>query len=127
MLLPGIGAGGQQRLSDATILLLGCGALGSVAADILARAGVGHLVIVDRDIVDGSITVVEARFVIGEVVEGWNEALQLMKPGARWMLYIPSDLAYGEQAPPQIGPNRALVFNVELLDVMRGPEPQASN
>lgn len=52
MLLPGIGASGQQRLSDATILLLGCGALGSVAADILARAGVGHLVIVDRDIVE---------------------------------------------------------------------------
>jgi adenylyltransferase/sulfurtransferase len=52
MLLPGIGESGQQRLSDATILLLGCGALGSVAADMLARAGVGHLVIVDRDIVE---------------------------------------------------------------------------
>ena len=61
-----------------------------------------------------------ARFVIGEVVEGWNEALQLMEPGARWMLYIPSDLAYGEQAPPQIGPNRALIFDVELLDVAQG-------
>ena len=61
-----------------------------------------------------------ARFVVGEVVEGWNEALQLMQPGARWMLYIPSDLAYGEQAPPQIGPNQALVFDVELLEVTRG-------
>ena len=65
-----------------------------------------------------------ARFVVGEVVEGWNEALQLMKPGARWMLYIPSDLAYGEQAPPQIGPNRALIFDVELLDVAQGAGQQ---
>lgn len=61
-----------------------------------------------------------ARFVVGEVVEGWNEALQLMKPGARWRLYLPSELAYGEQAPPQIGPNQALVFDVELLEVTRG-------
>ena len=61
-----------------------------------------------------------ARFVVGEVVEGWNEALQMMQPGARWMLYIPSDLAYGEMAPPQIGPNQALVFDVELLDVTPG-------
>ena len=64
-----------------------------------------------------------ARFVVGEVVEGWNEALQLMQPGARWMLYIPSDLAYGEQAPPQIGPNRTLIFDLELLDVAEGVGP----
>ncbi len=62
-----------------------------------------------------------ARFVVGEVIPGWNEALQLMKVGANWKVFIPADLAYGEQAPPQIGPNRALVFDVELLDVMRGP------
>lgn len=61
-----------------------------------------------------------AQFVVGNVVEGWNEALQMMKPGARWMLYIPSDLAYGEMAPPQIGPNQALIFDVELLDVTEG-------
>jgi len=52
MLLPGFGEGGQRRLRDATVLLLGCGALGSVAADMLARAGVGRLVIVDRDFVE---------------------------------------------------------------------------
>ena len=52
MLLPDIGESGQQRLADSSVLLLGCGALGSVAADMLARAGVGHLVIVDRDIVE---------------------------------------------------------------------------
>jgi adenylyltransferase/sulfurtransferase len=52
MLLPNIGEAGQRRLRESTALLLGCGALGSVAADMLARAGVGHLVIVDRDFVE---------------------------------------------------------------------------
>lgn len=52
MLLPGIGEAGQRRLLDATALLLGCGALGTVIADMLARAGVGHLVIVDRDFIE---------------------------------------------------------------------------
>ena len=52
MLLPGFGEDGQRRLAENTALLLGCGALGSVAADLLARAGVGHLMIVDRDFVE---------------------------------------------------------------------------
>ncbi len=51
-LLPGFGEFGQHRLSRSTALLLGCGALGSVVADLLARAGVGHLVIADRDFVE---------------------------------------------------------------------------
>lgn len=52
MLLPGIGDSGQRRLSGSTALILGCGALGTVSADMLARAGVGHLVIVDRDFIE---------------------------------------------------------------------------
>jgi len=52
MLLPGFGESGQRRLRDATVLVLGCGALGSIAADMLARAGIGHLVIVDRDFIE---------------------------------------------------------------------------
>lgn len=52
MLLPGFGEAGQRRLGRSTALLLGCGALGSVAAEMLARAGVGRLVIVDRDFVE---------------------------------------------------------------------------
>jgi adenylyltransferase/sulfurtransferase len=51
-LLPGFGESGQRKLLDSTALLLGCGALGSVSADMLARAGVGHLIIVDRDFVE---------------------------------------------------------------------------
>jgi molybdopterin/thiamine biosynthesis adenylyltransferase len=52
MLLAGFGPEGQRKLLRSTVLILGCGALGSMAADMLARAGVGHLVIVDRDFVE---------------------------------------------------------------------------
>ena len=52
MLLPGFGAEGQRKLLDSTALVLGCGALGTVSANMLARAGVGHLVIVDRDFIE---------------------------------------------------------------------------
>ena len=52
MLLPGFGEEGQRRLLGSTTLVLGCGALGTVVADTLARAGVGHLVIVDRDFIE---------------------------------------------------------------------------
>lgn len=52
MLLPGFGEAGQRKLLDSTALVLGCGALGTVSANMLARAGVGHLVIVDRDFIE---------------------------------------------------------------------------
>ena len=52
MLLPGFGPSGQQKILDSTALILGCGALGTVSANMLARAGVGHLVIVDRDFIE---------------------------------------------------------------------------
>lgn len=52
MLLPGFGEEGQRKLLDSTALIMGCGALGSVAADMLARAGVGHLKIIDRDFIE---------------------------------------------------------------------------
>ena len=52
LLLPGFGESGQRRVAGSTALILGCGALGTVAADMLARAGVGHLVVVDRDFIE---------------------------------------------------------------------------
>jgi FKBP-type peptidyl-prolyl cis-trans isomerase len=60
-----------------------------------------------------------AEFELGRVIPGWNEGLQLMQAGDRYRFYIPADLAYGARGTgnPLIGPNQALVFNVELLDV----------
>jgi FKBP-type peptidyl-prolyl cis-trans isomerase len=60
-----------------------------------------------------------ATFPVGGVISGWVEALQIMPQGSKWELYIPSNLAYGERgAPPSIGPNETLVFEVELLKVV---------
>ena len=59
-----------------------------------------------------------AEFAVNGVIKGWTEAIQLMKEGSKWMLYIPADLAYGARgAGAQIGPNATLVFEVELLEV----------
>ncbi len=59
-----------------------------------------------------------AEFPVNGVIKGWTEALQLMKEGSKWKLYIPSELAYGAQgAGADIGPNSTLVFEVELLSI----------
>lgn len=56
------------------------------------------------------------EFEMGNVIKGWQEALKLMNAGAKWEVYIPSDLAYGEKgAGNRIGPNETLVFTVELI------------
>lgn len=60
-----------------------------------------------------------AQFPVSGVISGWTEALQLMKVGAKWELFIPSDLAYGPNGPPSIGPNSTLIFTIELLDVVK--------
>jgi FKBP-type peptidyl-prolyl cis-trans isomerase FklB len=62
-----------------------------------------------------------ASFPVGGVIPGWSEALQLMKPGAKWQLSIPAELAYGERGAGQdIGPNSTLLFDVELISVEQG-------
>jgi FKBP-type peptidyl-prolyl cis-trans isomerase FklB len=59
-----------------------------------------------------------ATFPVNGVIKGWTEALQLMKTGSKWQLFVPSDLAYGDRgAGPQIGPNSVLIFEVELLSI----------
>ncbi|MCP4298108.1 MAG: FKBP-type peptidyl-prolyl cis-trans isomerase [Proteobacteria bacterium] len=59
-----------------------------------------------------------STFPVGGVIKGWTEALQLMKIGSKWKLYIPSDLAYGQRgAGAKIGPNSTLIFEVELINI----------
>ena len=61
-----------------------------------------------------------ATFGVNQVIPGWVEALQLMPAGSKWRLYIPSDLAYGAQgAGDVIPPHSTLIFDVELLDVLK--------
>jgi FKBP-type peptidyl-prolyl cis-trans isomerase FklB len=66
-----------------------------------------------------------AEFRVNQVIAGWSEALQLMKPGSKWQLFIPSDLAYGVNGQRNIGPNSTLLFDVELIS-FKTPEPTAA-
>lgn len=76
--------------------------------------------LVDGSVFDSSIDRGEPIvFGVDQVIPGWTEALQLMSPGARWMLYIPPYLAYGENgAGGVIGPNQALIFEVQLIEII---------
>jgi FKBP-type peptidyl-prolyl cis-trans isomerase len=70
-----------------------------------------------------------ATFPLNRVIPGWTEGVQLMNVGSKYHFTIPSALAYGETAPPSIGPNQVLCFDVELLKIEKGgenaPEPDA--
>lgn len=77
--------------------------------------------LIDGTVFDSSVDRGEpATFGVTQVIPGWVEALQLMKVGAKWRLYIPSALAYGPQgAGGVIGPNQTLIFDVELLQIIK--------
>ncbi len=78
-----------------------------------------HGTLVDGTVFDSSVDRGEpVTFPVDQVIPGWTEALQLMKVGDKYQIYIPSKLAYGESgAGPKIGPNSALIFDVELLGI----------
>lgn len=78
-----------------------------------------HGTLIDGTVFDSSVERGEPlEIAVNGVIRGWTEALQLMKVGDKWRLFVPSELAYGENgAGPDIGPNAVLIFEVELLSV----------
>lgn len=61
-----------------------------------------------------------ATFPVNQVIKGWTEALQLMSEGSKWKLFVPAELAYGAMDRPGIPANSVLIFDVELLKVIKG-------
>jgi FKBP-type peptidyl-prolyl cis-trans isomerase FklB len=80
-----------------------------------------HGTLIDGNIFDSSVHRGQpASFPVNGVIKGWTEALQLMAVGSKWKLYVPYQLAYGEQGAGQaIGPYTTLIFEVELLEIQK--------
>lgn len=80
-----------------------------------------HGTLIDGTVFDSSVDRGEpVEFPVNGVIKGWQEALQLMPVGSKFRLYIPSDIAYGDRAAgPEIGPNSTLIFDVELLEILK--------
>jgi FKBP-type peptidyl-prolyl cis-trans isomerase FklB len=78
-----------------------------------------HGTLIDGSVFDSSIERGEpTEFPVNQVIPGWTEVLQLMRPGDKWKVFIPGKLAYGERSPsPKIGANSTLIFEVELLSI----------
>jgi FKBP-type peptidyl-prolyl cis-trans isomerase len=100
------------------VLTAGTGAM-PTAADKVEVHYEGRLI--DGTVFDSSYKRgTPATFGVTQVISGWTEALQLMKEGAKYQLTIPSKLAYGERgSPPKIAPGEALIFDVELIKVIK--------
>jgi FKBP-type peptidyl-prolyl cis-trans isomerase len=78
-----------------------------------------HGTLIDGTVFDSSVERGEpAQFMVNGVIPGWTEVLQLMKTGAKWKVYIPPQLAYGERGTRGIQPNSLLIFEIELLEIM---------
>lgn len=80
-----------------------------------------HGTLIDGTVFDSSVERGEpAEFGVSQVIPGWVEALQLMTIGSKWRLFVPSDLAYGAQGAGQvIKPHSTLIFNVEILEIVK--------
>ena len=79
-----------------------------------------HGTLIDGTIFDSSVQRGQpAKFPLNMVIKGWTEGVQLMPEGSKWRFFIPAELGYGDrQVSAQIGPNCALIFDVELLEIM---------
>jgi FKBP-type peptidyl-prolyl cis-trans isomerase len=83
-----------------------------------------HGTMIDGKVFDSSVDRGEpAQFPVNNVIPGWTEALKMMPVGSKWKIYLPAQLAYGERAPQEIGPNKVLIFEVELLEILPNNQP----
>jgi FKBP-type peptidyl-prolyl cis-trans isomerase len=100
------------------VLTAGTGAKPTAADQVRVHY---HGTLIDGTVFDSSVDRGEpATFGVGQVIPGWTEALQLMPVGSKWKVYLPSNIAYGERgAGGDIGPNSALIFEVELLEIIK--------
>ncbi|MEZ0541563.1 FKBP-type peptidyl-prolyl cis-trans isomerase [Fibrella arboris] len=76
--------------------------------------------LIDGKVFDSSVERGQpAEFGVTEVIKGWTEVLQLMPIGSKWKVFIPSDIAYGDRGTGDIGPGSTLIFDIELLDIVK--------
>jgi FKBP-type peptidyl-prolyl cis-trans isomerase len=99
------------------VLTAGTGAMPTAADQVRVHY---HGTLIDGKVFDSSVDRGEpVVFGVGQVIPGWTEALQLMPVGSKWKIYLPANIAYGERgAGGDIGPNAALIFEVELLEIV---------
>jgi FKBP-type peptidyl-prolyl cis-trans isomerase FklB len=99
------------------ILTVGTGDMPTAASTVRTNY---HGTLINGDVFDSSYERGQpAEFPVGGVIKGWTEALTMMPVGSKWRLYVPHDLAYGEQgAGGAIGPFSTLIFDIELLDII---------
>lgn len=97
----------------------GTGSKSPQATDVVKVHYTGMLL--DGKVFDSTAGKEPAEIPVNRVIPGWSEALQIMKVGDKWRLYIPSSLAYGAQGPPggPIPPFATLIFDVELLEIVQ--------
>jgi FKBP-type peptidyl-prolyl cis-trans isomerase len=100
------------------VLVEGTGASPTAESEVKTHY---HGTLINGEVFDSSVERGEpAVFPVGGVIRGWVEALQKMKVGDKWEIYVPSELAYGpEGAQGAIGPNQVLIFQIELLEIVQ--------
>jgi FKBP-type peptidyl-prolyl cis-trans isomerase len=105
------------------ILTAGTGPMPTAADQVRVHY---HGTLIDGKVFDSSVDRGEpVVFGVGQVIPGWTEALQLMPVGSKWKIYLPSNIAYAERgAGGDIGPNAALIFEVELLEIVKADAAQ---